>query len=103
MSQDTIIYIIATIEGGEHVIQALKRNSYPTCLIQRPRKQVSPRHLGRQQVQESQEPVTRITLPYIQHLSEAINRVLRKLDIHTTFHPHLLGHALLIQISHCPL
>ena len=67
------------LKEEKHVIQALKGNSYPTRLIQRKRNRF-PHILW--DAQESQRPVARITLPYIQHLSEAIKRMLRKLDPH---------------------
>ena len=58
-------------EEEKHIAQALKRNSYPTRLIRRTRLHLLSHCQDKQQDKERPEPVARITLPYIQHLSEA--------------------------------
>ena len=42
---------------------------------------------GRQRQDNSDKPSARVTLPYIQGMSEAIRRVLGELDIQTAFKP----------------
>ena len=64
-----------------HVVTALQENGYPSCLIQKHRTQ------GRQRQNNSEKPSARVTLPYIQGMSEAIRRVLGELDIQTAFKP----------------
>ena len=41
--------------------------------------------------------MARITLPYIQHLSEAIKRMLQTLNIGTTFRPHCTLRQMLVR------
>ena len=41
--------------------------------------------------------MAKITLPYIQHLSDAIKRMFMKLDIRTSFHPHCTLQQMLVK------
>ena len=60
-----------------HVVTAHQENGYPSHLIQKHRTQ------GRQRQDISEKLSARVTLPYIQRMSEAIRRVLGELDIQT--------------------
>ena len=63
------------------MVKALKKNEYPSQLIQR-------HHLLGSQKRDNAEKLSdRITLPYIQRMSEAIKRVLGEVDIQTAFEP----------------
>ena len=63
------------------MVKAHKKNRYPSQLIQR--------HLalGSQKQDNTEKLSDRVTLSYIQRMSEAIKRVLGELDIQTTFEP----------------
>ena len=74
--------LLEKVSEGEHVLNALEKNGYPRNLIRRSYRQqhsVTPK--------TTEQPSTRVTLPYIQGQSEAIRRVLKKLDIQTCFTP----------------
>ena len=62
-----------------HVATALQENGYPSILIRKHHTQ------SRQRQDIYEKPSARVTLPYIQEMSEAIRRVLGELDIETTF------------------
>ena len=64
-----------------HVVTVLQENGYPSRLIQKHHTQ------GRQRQDNSEKPSARVTLPYIQGMSEAIRRVLGELDTQTAFKP----------------
>ena len=65
-----------------HISNALRTNGYPKNLIQR--RSTS----QRSETEETMEkPAARVTLPYVQGVSEAIRRVLKDLDITTSFRP----------------
>ena len=63
------------------MVKALKKNRYPSQLIQRHRA------LGSQKQDNAEKLSDRVTLPYIQRMLEAIKRVLAELDIQTPFEP----------------
>ena len=74
--------LLEKVSEGDHVINALEKNGYPRNLIRR-------RHRQQHSVTPitTEQPSTRVTLPYIQGQSEAIRRVLKKLDIQKCFTP----------------
>ena len=71
----------------EHIIKALEENGYTQYLVRRvgsgceskTSTVVSP---------DDQEPIAKITLPYIRSVSDSIARILRKLNISVSFRPH---------------
>ena len=66
----------------KYIFDALRTNGYPKNLIQR--RSTS----QRSETEETKEkPAARVTLPYIQGVSEAIRWVLKNLDITTSFRP----------------
>ena len=66
----------------KHIFDALRTNGYPKNLIQRRSS------FQRSETEETMEkPAARVTLPYVQGVSEAIRRVLKDLDITTSFRP----------------
>ena len=66
----------------KHIFNALRTNGYHKNLIQR--RSTS----QRSETEETMEkPAARVTLPYVQGVSEAIRRVLKDLDITTSFRP----------------
>ena len=73
--------LVGTVSMEVGVSFALQKNRYPSLLIQKHRTQ------GRQRQDNSEKPSARVTLPYIQGVSEAIRRVLGELDIQTAFKP----------------
>ena len=85
-------------EEEKHIAQALKRNLYPTRLIRRTSLHLLSHCQDKQRNKERPKPVARITLPYyIQHLSEAIKRLLQTLNIDTTFRPHCTLRQMLVR------
>ena len=81
----------------KHIAQTLKRNLYPTRLIRRTRLDLLSHCQDKQRDKERPEPVARITLPYIQHLSEAIKRLLQTLNIDTSLCPHCTLRQMLVR------
>ena len=83
---------VQRVEEEKKIVEALKENSYPSSFI---RKHSCPtRH--RQEV-DVRKPRTTVTLPYINGLSEAVRRILTRLDIKVLFRPlgthrHMLVH-----------
>ena len=63
------------------MVKAIKKNGYPSQLIQRHSA------LGSQKQDNAEKLSDRVTLPYIQRMSEAIKRVLGELDNQTAFEP----------------
>ena len=65
-----------------HITEALQRNGYPTTLITKNR-------TSRPHVTDipTEKPSAKVTLPYVQGQSEAICRILQKLNITTSFKP----------------
>ena len=64
-----------------HVHEALVRNGYPHHLLQ------SRRTRGPRGESERSEPVTTVTLPYVKGVSEAIRRILGRIDVRVAFKP----------------
>ena len=65
-----------------HITDALIENGYPRNLVQNTYKQQN-----RVTERTTQQPSTKVIIPYIQGQSEAIRRVLKDLDIQTCFTP----------------
>ena len=65
-----------------HITEALQTNGYPTTLITKNR-------TSRPPVTDipTEKPSAKVTLPYVQGQSEAIRRILQKLNITTSFKP----------------
>ena len=72
-----------TEKEKEHVAKALQNNGYPRGVVFKnwtPTSQPPP--------PEQDTPTATVTLPYIRHLSETIQRILAPLRFWTCFRPH---------------
>ena len=73
----------------EHIMKAVEENGYPQYLIQRVGRGCESRTSPVVSSEpKDQEPIAKITLPYIRSVSDSITRILRKLSICVSFLPH---------------
>jgi hypothetical protein len=79
--------LIHRTEEEVHIRTALHRNGYPHCVIRRYNTLSDPTLMQVPSDPEHQ-PVTTVTLPYVQGVTEAIRRLLLGLDIRVRFYPH---------------
>ena len=85
---------ILRIEEEAHILQALLMNCYPQHLVQMVRDVVSTTAVPPPDPKD-QEPIAKVSLPYIRPVSDCIARILRRLNIKVSFHPlRTLRHSL---------
>ena len=90
--------MVQRVREEEHVLKVLKENGYPGRVIQRELLRSATRS-ATDPPSSSVEPVARVSLPYVNHISYAIARILRNLDIMVSFHPHHTLHQHLVRVK----
>ena len=90
--------MVQRVREEERVLRVLKENGYPGSLIQRELLR-SVTRLATDPPSSSVEPVARVSLLYVNHISHAIARILRNIDIMVSFHPHHTLHQHLVRVK----